>query len=84
MERQKLEIRKIRKEFEAAMTESNNVAMQVRERIEEVCTFSEYIHSYDKILMKGASEITVREMERTKLIDLQHELRKHVLIVKTK
>lgn len=82
--RQKQDVAKIRKQFETALMETNNTALNVRERIEEICTFTEYIHTYESILLRGASEITVRELERTKLSSLEDELRKHVLIVKMK
>jgi len=74
----------IRKRFETAVAKTNDIAIKVRERIEEICTFNEYIHAYDKILLKGAGEMSIREMERTKLAALYEELRKHVVIVKLK
>lgn len=82
--RQKVDIAKIRKQFEDALIASSNIAMSVRERLEEICTFMEYIHTYDKILLRGAGEITVRELERLKLCALADELKKHVLIVQRK
>jgi hypothetical protein len=84
LERQKIDVVGIRKSFEKSLSESNSIAIQVRETIEEICTFNENIHVYDRILLRGAAEMSARELERIKLTSLYEELRKHVLIVKMK
>lgn len=83
-ERQKLESVKIRKEFEKSTSEADERAIKYRIRIEEVCTFHEYIYCYDKILLRGSEEIMMREIERQKLNALYEETRKHIFIVQAK
>lgn len=74
----------IRKEFEKATNAADEFAISYRIRMEEICTFQEYIYCYRKILLRGSEEITIREMEKTKLSSLYEETRKHVFIVQMK
>lgn len=83
-EKQKLESIKIRKEFERSTNTADDLAIKYRIRMEEICTFHEYIYCYHKILLRGSEEITIREMEKSKLNSLYEETRKHVFIVQMK
>lgn len=83
-ERQKHESIIIRKEFDRATNAADDFAISYRIRMEEICTFHESIYNYRKILLKGSEEITIREMEKAKLISIYDETRKHVFIVQMK
>lgn len=83
-ERQKHESVGIRKAFERATNIADDLAIKYRIRMEEICTFHEFIYCYRKILLRGAEEITIREMEKSKLNSLYEETRKHVFIVQMK
>jgi len=80
-EKQKQESIVIRKEFEKSTNAADEYAISYRIRMEEICTFHEYIYCYRKILLRGAEEITTREMEKSKLVSVYEETRKHVNIV---
>jgi chromosome segregation ATPase len=55
--------------------------MNVRERTEEICTVTEKIKAYEIIIQKGNRELTIREMERTKLNALLEEVKKRAVII---
>jgi len=82
IDKQKLEVVQIRRQYEKNHSGSCKRAIKVRERTEEICTFTENIKLYDQILLRGASAVTVRELEKGKLTSLYEEVRKHLLIVK--